>query len=129
MAPIYEEDVPLYAHVPETPMQALMEAAVGAEPETSSIEMLALREAIVDAIDALSERDQWIFNALFIEPGERVTSPQGFSPSDTGHKSLRQVAAELGLSKTQIARERDRILEELQAALIDNPAVQAHLKR
>lgn len=127
--PIYDEDVPLYRPTPDTPYQALMECAPGTEPETSVAEYLQMRDVLADAIEALPDRDQWIFNALFVEPGERVTNPQGFSPSDTGHKSLRQVAAELGLSKTQVARERDRILGVLQDALVDIPVISEHLKR
>ena len=124
---IYDEDEPLYHYAPETPFQALMEAAAFDEPETSVAEYLELREVLADAIEALSERDQWIFNAVFVEPGERVTNPEGFSPSDTGHKSLRQVARELGLSKTQIARERDRIIKELQHELMDHPVIRQFL--
>jgi len=95
---------------PWDPIQALMECAPGDEPAVSKLELLALREAIADAIDALGERERWIVNALMVE-----------------RLSLRSVARQLGMSKTFVAWLRDRAIGQLRCTLSNSPAVQAHL--
>jgi DNA-directed RNA polymerase specialized sigma24 family protein len=97
-------------HTPWDPIQALMESAPGDEPAVSKLELLALREAIADAIDSLGEREKWIVNALMVE-----------------RLSLRCVARQLGMSKTFVAWLRDKAIGELRLSLSKSPAVQAHL--
>ena len=87
---------------PETDIESLMQAAPG-EAEAASVESrLELQELMADAIDALSERDRWIIEALF---WRRLT--------------LRQLGAELAISKTQVARLRDEALQKLGVILIE----------
>lgn len=95
----YLSDVSV-GRIPMTPTQALMEAAPHDEPEESLIETLAEREAIADAIDLLGPRHKWVVEAIFWRG-----------------MTLRQLAGELSLSKTHVARLRDEALEELNGLL------------
>lgn len=92
----------------ENPYQALMECAPGDEPELSKQELEPLRAILNDAIDRLSPRDQWIFTALVYR-----------------RMSVRALGRELALSKTHIARERDRIMSELRVQLLDAGGMEA----
>jgi len=50
-----------------TELEALLELAPGQQPITPSLaETNALREVVADAVDALPEEDQWIFNVLHV---------------------------------------------------------------
>lgn len=97
---------------PETPIQALMECAPGDEPELSKLELVAVGEALAEAIDALADRDRFIFDCLVIE-----------------RMSLRALGRLMSLSKTHVHRERNRILAELRSALAGDPAIQDYLNR
>jgi DNA-directed RNA polymerase specialized sigma subunit len=95
-----------------TAMQALMECAPGDEPDASVEELAPLREIIADAMqETLTEREAWIFDALF-----------------SRRMSLRKLAAELALSKTHIARIRDEACHKLAAALIVHPEIQRRIR-
>ena len=72
---------------PTTEMQALMESPPFTEPEVSRLERLELRDVICDALDDLDEQEQWIFDALFVR-----------------RLSLRELAAEIAMPKTTVAR-------------------------
>ena len=95
----------------DTVMRALMEAAPGEQPSTAYESGMLLREVIVDAIDAMSERDRWIFEGLVYR-----------------RLSLRQLGRELGLSKSYIFKRRNEILAHLRAALQDHPLIQEALR-
>lgn len=95
---------------PATAMQALMEATPGHEPDTSKEELLDIGDVIADAISDLPERDRYIFNALVVE---RV--------------SLRRLAVRLSMSKTHMARERDRICAVLREELSEYPIITEYL--
>lgn len=97
---------------PDTIVQALMQCAPGDVPETSKEELAALRPILVDAIDALPDRDRYIFDRLIIE---RV--------------SLRALSKQLGLSKTHLQRERVRITRVLQQELLQHPLITYYLDR
>lgn len=98
-------------HVPFTPLEALMGS--DGNPPMSTLEMIALREVINDAIeDVLTPLELWVFNALFVE-----------------RKSLRKLAKELSIPKTTIARIRDRSTEKLRTALKTEPLIQEYLER
>lgn len=90
----------------ENPYQALMECAPGDQPEMSKQELEPLRAILNDAVDTLSPRDQWIFSALVYRK-----------------MSVRALGRELALSKTHIARERDRIMGQLRELLLDTGAL------
>jgi DNA-directed RNA polymerase specialized sigma24 family protein len=83
-------------HRAATPMEALMVAEPFAEPQTSLLETLGMRDTIADAVDMLEERARYIIEAIFWRGA-----------------ALRELAAEMSLSKTHVARLRDEALEEL----------------
>jgi len=89
---------------------ALLRAAAGDEPEESIAEQDELREVLADALEALTEEEQWIFHML-----------------TTVRLSLRFVGSVLGVPKTTLARRRDRIIQKLQVALEDSPLVQKRI--
>jgi DNA-directed RNA polymerase specialized sigma24 family protein len=92
--------------------QALMSCVPFQEPLPSVVERLPAREAINDAIDALTPFEQWIFNSLVME-----------------RLSLRGLADQLQVPKTTIASIRDRIFAKLRTELEDNPVIQEVLER
>lgn len=96
---------------PENIYQALMQCAPGEEPDTPRDELLPLRDILQDAIDKLTDREQWIFDALF-----------------TRRLSLRQLGAELNLSFGHVRRLRDEITEKLQSILIENEEIRSYLR-
>ncbi len=87
-----------------------MRAEPGVEPEESIEEQNELREILADALDSLTEEEQWIFLML-----------------TTVQLSLRFVGRVLGVPKTTLARRRDRIIQKLQAALLESPLVQVRV--
>ena len=87
-----------------------MRAEPGVEPEESIEEQDELREILADALDSLTEEAQWIFLML-----------------TTVQLSLRFVGRVLGVPKTTLARRRDRIIQKLQAALLESPLVQVRV--
>ena len=97
---------------PETLYDALVRAAPFTEPEESIDEQNELREILADAVDSLSDEDQWIFLML-----------------TTVRLSLRFVGSVLGVPKTTLARRRDRIIRKLQEQLSESTLVQKRLVR
>ena len=95
---------------PENRYDALMRAEPGVEPEESIEEQDELREILADALDSLTAEDQWIFLML-----------------TTVQLSLRFVGRVLDVPKTTLARRRDRIIQKLQAALLESPLVQERI--
>ena len=94
-----------------TELEALLELAPGQQALTPSLaETNALREAVADAVDALPEEDQWIFNVLHV-----------------AGLSLRFTGRGLGIPKTTLARRRDTIRLHLLNDLKDNPEVKKWL--
>ena len=63
---------------PMNQMQALMETVLYEEPAMSLDEVDVIKEAIIDAIDSLSDQDRFIINAVnyerltYVELGERL---------------------------------------------------------
>jgi DNA-directed RNA polymerase specialized sigma subunit len=97
---------------PYSPYEALM-VSIDDTVETSTLELLVLRELIADAMDDnLSDLEMWVFNALFVE-----------------RKSLRRLSKELSIPKTTVARIRDRATKKLREALQSHPAIQEYLGR
>lgn len=88
-----------------------MAAAPGEEPEVSQMELLALRDVLNDAIDeALTEEEAWIFNASIVEK-----------------MSTRELARQLGTSKSTISRSKLRAIRKLGAHLQDVPVIREYL--
>lgn len=96
---------------PDNPWVALMEAMPGQEIETSRDELLPLRDILQDAIEKLTPREQWIFDAL-----------------TTRRLSIRQLGRELSLSKSQIHREGEAIKMKLRTILIEHEEVRGYLR-
>lgn len=86
--------------------EALMSCAPGAEPELTAIDMLSMREALIDAVDALPEREREVVDALFIR-----------------RESLRECGRSMGWSRTHVARIRDNAVTSLRARLSAVPAI------
>lgn len=91
---------------PDTPIEALMAAAPGDEPEESFQESLGFREAIAEAIDSLPEQDRFVIEAVFFEC-----------------ISLEELGSRLGVSKTHAWRLRNAALKRLEQLLISSPVV------
>ena len=89
-----------------SPLEALVVCEPGNEPEESVLEQLSLRDAVADALDELDEDDRWLFDMLLVV-----------------HLSLRFVGLVIGMPKTTVARQRDRIIADLQQRLLTNPVV------
>ena len=89
-----------------SPLEALVVCEPGNEPEESVLEQLSLRDAVADALDELDEDDRWLFDMLLVV-----------------RLSLRFVGLVIGMPKTTVARQRDRIIAGLRQRLLDNPVV------
>lgn len=88
--------------LPDTDMQALMEARPHCEPATSKQQTEHLRERLADAIENLEPRLRWIFEARFFRG-----------------MSVREVGRELSLSKSFVDRLYRQALAELGNQLTD----------
>jgi RNA polymerase sigma factor (sigma-70 family) len=95
----------------ETPYGALMSCAPGDEPEQSQVELFALKEAIADAFEVLTEEEAWVFNGV----------NEGLS--------YRTIARQLNASKSSVFRTKKRAVRKLQQALQNHPAVVMQLER
>ena len=89
-----------------SPLEALVVCEPGNEPEESVLEQRSLRDSVADALDELDEDDRWLFDMLLVV-----------------HLSLRFVGLVIGMPKTTVARQRDRIIADLQQRLLTNPVV------
>jgi len=98
---------------PDTPFQALLEAAPFEDVDWSREELLPLRDVIQDAIDeVLTERERFIFDAIAVE-----------------RLSLRGLGAITSLSKSQVDRIYKGALVKLRSALEDHHLVKEYLTR
>ena len=97
---------------PWNPMEALMQAVPLEEPETSQLELLALRDILADALDDLAPRDRRLIEARIIE-----------------RRSLRSLERELGWRKSHMQRRERVLLAQLAAQLSTIPAIQEYLTR
>lgn len=91
-------------NIPETAMQALMEADFGCEPEESweekQVRFDPLREAIETVLD---DRERWVIEAMFWR-----------------RMGLKLIARELNYTHTHISRIRDTAIRKLRDHLGDN---------
>lgn len=93
-------------HIPESPLQALMEAQPHDEPRESVEEQAPLKEAIADCMMLLSDQDQFIINAI-----------------NTERLTLAQLGKRLGVSKPHTMRLRDKAYTNLKVLLAGNQVV------
>lgn len=93
-------------HIPDNPMQALMETLPFGEPVESAQEKEPLREAIAECMDLLSEQDRFIIHGI-----------------NTERLSLGQLAKRLGVSKPHTMRLRDKAYDNLKEYLLTNKVV------
>ena len=95
---------------PETAIQALMESGPCDEPETSLEEIQIVREVVAESISQLPERLRYVIDAV---NSERV--------------SIRQLAARMSMSKSQVHRLADQAEEQLRLLLIGHPIIRRRL--
>ena len=107
----FGDETPMFRRLPETPIQALMEADFGHEPEESVVELTPYRELVAEAVDLLDEETKWVINGVFSE-----------------QLSLQQIANQLGVSKTHIFRIRNRGIAMLRALLSMNPQIRKRVQ-
>lgn len=110
-------------HVPATEIQAVMEAAAGDEPAVSAEEMLHLKDALADAIDALQEPHRTVFMAIVMER-KSVREVAAWYATGT---SQQEVSAAVKRYKTRVHRWYREAIQELQEVLGNDPAVRRHL--
>ena len=99
-----------FSRLPETPIQALMEAAPGYEPVESLEEIQPLREAVADCIDALDEQDRYVIDAV---NSERAT--------------LQELGDRLGVSRMHASRLRDQAFTRLRVLMAEHPVIRKRL--
>lgn len=97
---------------PDTPLQALMEAPPFAEPETSKMELLGMRDILADALEALDPREKWIFESRCIR-----------------RLSVRDVAAELNMPSSTVWLVYQRAVGKLRETLSAQPLIVEYLTR
>lgn len=107
----YGDETPMWRRGPENPLQALMESMPNTGPEESVIELAPIREVVAEAVDMLTEEEQWVINALFSE-----------------QLSLAKVGKQLNVSKTHVFRIRNRALLKLESLLHDNPLIRKRIR-
>lgn len=105
-----DENQAVQPGVPWSPWEALMVAGFGTEPDWSRLELLELREVLVDALDQLDARQLWVLNAVVNE-----------------QKPYSEVAKELGLSKTMAFKLCVQAKESLRRTLEEDPSVKEYL--
>ena len=98
------------AQRPATEIEAIMQAPPFHDPQPAQETLLPLRDVLADAIDQLPPLEREVFEACVIRKA-----------------SLREYAQEAGLSKSGVAKVRDRAARMLRAALADHPAILEYL--
>lgn len=95
---------------PDTDMQALMEAAPGDQIEESKTELQILREAVVDCIDTLSEKDRFVIDAM---NSERIR--------------LEDLAERMNISVTHAWRLQQQAYGRLKEEMLKHPIIREYL--
>jgi len=93
-------------------LRALMECAPYEEPPSSTDDLLHLRDIIQDAIEMLTEREQWVFNAHACE-----------------RLSFREIGQQLNVGKTTAFDIYHRATETLRNILDECPAIVTHINQ
>jgi DNA-directed RNA polymerase specialized sigma subunit len=95
---------------PESELQAIMEAAPNTPEELSKELLQPLREAVVDCIDALSEQDRFIIDAMM---SERITNAE--------------LGRRLGVSTPHAWRLSQQAMANVKVLLLKHPLIREHL--
>lgn len=104
--------MPLGVAAAESEIAALQAAAPHAEPEWSRERLLPMREVIADAIESLSPRERFVFDATVCE-----------------RRSVRELGRAMSLSKSQVDRIKHQAVAKLAEVLGDDPLVKEYLNR
>jgi len=96
---------------PETPIEALMQAAPGEDVRESVEELQPFREAVASCIDQLSEQDRFIIDAV-----------------NTEMISLEELGERLGVTKTHAWRLRNSAMDSLRKIMLQDPTVLERLR-
>ena len=96
---------------PETPLEALMQAAPGEDIRESVIELQPFREAVADCIDKLDAQDRFIIDAV-----------------NTEMVSLEELGKRLGVTKTHAWRLRNSAMDNLRKIMLQDPTVLERLR-
>lgn len=96
---------------PETPIEALMQAAPGEDIRESVEELQPFREAVANCIDQLNEQERFIIDAV-----------------NTEMISLEELGERLGVTKTHAWRLRNSAMDSLRKIMLQDPTVLERLK-
>lgn len=96
---------------PETPIEALMQAAPGEDIRESVEELQPFREAVASCIDQLNEQDRFIIDAV-----------------NTEMISLEELGERLGVTKTHAWRLRNSAMDNLRKIMLQDPTVLERLR-
>ena len=96
---------------PETPIEALMQAAPGEDIRESVEELQPFREAVASCIDQLNEQDRFIIDAV-----------------NTEMISLEELGERLGVTKTHAWRLRNSAMDNLKKIMLQDPTVLERLR-
>ena len=96
---------------PETPIEALMQAAPGEDIRESVEELQPFREAVAGCIDKLNEQDRFIIDAV-----------------NTEMISLEELGERLGVTKTHAWRLRNSAMDNLKKIMLQDPTVLERLR-
>ena len=96
---------------PETPMEALMQAAPGEDVRESVVELQPFREAVANCIEQLNEQERFIIDAV-----------------NTEMISLEELGERLGVTKTHAWRLRNSAMDSLRKIMLQDPTVLERLR-
>lgn len=96
---------------PETPLEALMQAAPGEDIRESVVELQPFREAVAGCIDKLDAQDRFIIDAV-----------------NTEMISLEELGKRLGVTKTHAWRLRNSAMDNLRKIMLQDPTVLERLR-
>jgi DNA-directed RNA polymerase specialized sigma24 family protein len=96
---------------PETPLEALMQAAPGEDIRESVEELQPFREAVANCIDKLDAQDRFIIDAV-----------------NTEMISLEELGKRLGVTKTHAWRLRNSAMDNLRKIMLQDPTVLERLR-
>ena len=96
---------------PETPLEALMQAAPGEDIRESVEELQPFREAVAQCIDKLDAQDRFIIDAV-----------------NTEMISLEELGKRLGVTKTHAWRLRNSAMDNLRKIMLQDPTVLERLR-
>lgn len=96
---------------PETPIEALMQAAPGEDVRESVVELQPFREAVANCIEQLNEQERFIIDAV-----------------NTEMISLEELGERLGVTKTHAWRLRNSAMDSLRKIMLQDPTVLERLR-